>query len=134
VSHLLDERVRHQTRGPGADDEDRPDDDVSLEAHLLDGVLRRGDGLERAAEVVVHLAQAVEVAVENEDFGVHADRHGGGGEAGDAGTEDHDTRGTDPGDPAHKNAPAAPGAHEVMRAHERRHPAGDLAHGCQKRE
>ena len=81
---------RHEAGRPRPDDEHGADHDVGLEADLLDGVLRRGDRLERAAEVVVHLAQAVEVAVEDEDLRVHADRHGGGGEAGHAGTEDHD--------------------------------------------
>ena len=42
------------------------------------------------AEVVVELAQAVEVAVEDEHLRVHADGHGGRGHARHAGTEDDD--------------------------------------------
>ena len=90
VAHLLDQRVGHEVGGPGADDEHGADDDVSVEADLLDGVLGGGDGLELAAEVMVDLAQAVEVAVEDEHLRVHADGDGGGGEAGHTRAEDDD--------------------------------------------
>ena len=53
-------------RGPGADDQDGADDDVGLDADLLDRVLGRGDRLELAPEVMVDLAQLVEVAIEDE--------------------------------------------------------------------
>ena len=65
--------------------------------------------LERAAEVVVDLAQALEVPVEDVDLGVHADGQGGGGHAGDAGTEDHDLGAAHAGHTADQRAPAAPG-------------------------
>ena len=87
-----------------------------------------------AAEVMVHLAQAVEIAIENEDLGVHADGHGRGGEAGHPGAQNDDTGGAHAGNPAHQDAPAAAGSHEVVGTHQRGHPAGDLAHGRQQRQ
>ena len=89
---------------------------------------------ERAAEVVVHLAQAVEVAVEDEDLRVHADGDGGGGEAGHAGTKDHDPGAAHAGHPGDEHAPASAGTHQVVGAHERRHPSGHLAHRRQQRQ
>ena len=58
------------------------------------------------AEVVVDLAQAVEVAVEDEHLGVHADGHGGGREAGHAGAEDDDPGAAHAGHAAHQHARA----------------------------
>ena len=130
--HLLDQRVGDQARRPGADDQHGPDDDVGLQADLLDGVLGRGDGLERAAEVVVDLAQPVEVAVEHEDLRMHADGHGGGGEAGHAGPDDNDTGAAHTRHTRHQHAPAAAGPHEVVGSHQRRHAPGHLAHGGQQ--
>ena len=110
-AHLGDELVGDQVRGPGADDEDRADDDVRLEADLLDRVLGGGDGLELAAEVVVDLAQLVEVAIEDEHLGVHADGDGGGGEAGHPGAEDDHAGAADAGHAARPARPAPrPGA------------------------
>ena len=48
-----------------------PDHDVGIDTDLLNGMLRRGDRLQRAAEVVIDLAQPVQVAVEHVDVGVH---------------------------------------------------------------
>ena len=39
-----------------------------------------------------------------------------------------------PGTPADQDAAAAAGPHEVVRAHERRHAPGHLAHGRQERQ
>jgi hypothetical protein len=134
MPHLLDQGVRDQARCPCPDDEHGPDHDVGLQADLLDGVLGGGDRLEGATEVVVHLAQTVKIAVEHEDLRVHADSHGGRGEAGHAGTEDDDAGGAHAGDAAHQDSPAAAGPHQMMGPHQRRHPPGHLAHGGEERQ
>ena len=103
-------------------------------ADLLDGVGAGRHRLEPAPEVVVDLAQALEVAVEDVDLGVHAHGQGGGGHAGHAGAEDHDLGAAHAGHAADQRAPAAARAHEVVGAHERGHPAGHLAHRGEQRE
>ena len=127
--HLLDQCVRHQMRGPCSHHQDGPDHDVGLEAHLFDGVLGRRHRLERPAEVVVDLAQAIKVAVEDVHVGMHPDGHGGGGEPGHPGPQNDHAGALHPGHAADEHAPTTTGSHEVMGAHERGHAPGDLAHG-----
>ncbi len=91
-------------------------------------MLGRGDGLERAAEVVVDLAQAVEVPVEDVDVGVHPDGHGGGGEPGHARPENDDAGALHSGDPTDQHAPTATGSHEMVRAHQWCHASRHFTH------
>ena len=84
--------------------------------------------------MVIHLAQAVEVAVEDEHLRVHADGDGGRGEAGDAGADDDDPGAAHAGHARDERAVAPARPHQVMGHHERRHAPGHLAHGRQQRQ
>ena len=134
VAHTTHQLITDQLRSLGPYDEDRTDDDVGVEADLLDGMSARRHRLQCATEVVVDLAQAFEVAVEDVDLGVHAHGEGGRRHAGHPGSEDHDLRAAHPGDPADQGAPAATGAHQMVRAHEGGHAAGHLAHRGEQRK
>jgi hypothetical protein len=110
-------------RRPRAVDEHRADDHVRVGQALLD--LERGgeDGLGAAAEGDVELAQAVEVAVEDRDARLHADRDEGGVHADHAAADDEHVGAGDAGNAAHEHA-AAP---ERLLEHEGAGLRGDLA-------
>ena len=76
VPHPGHQLVGDQLGGLGPDHQHGADDDVGVDAGLLDGMGAGGHRLEGAAEVVVDLAEALEVAVEDVDLGVHARRPG----------------------------------------------------------
>jgi hypothetical protein len=132
--HLFDQGVGDQLGGARPNHQYSPYDDVGVDADLLNGMLRRGDRLQRAAEVVIDLAQPVQVAVEHVDVGVHPHGQRGRGHARHPGPEDDHPGGADTGDPGHQDPPATARAHEVMRAHQRRHPPRHLAHGGEQRQ
>ena len=90
--------------------------------------------LQRPPEVMVHLSEALEVAVEDIDIGVHPDGQGGGGHAGHPRSQDDDSGRPHPGHPAHQHPTTAPRAHQVMGSHQRSHPPGHLAHGREQRQ
>ena len=131
-AHLLHQGVGDQPGGAGTHHEHRPDDDVGIDADLLDGVLGRRHGLERPAEVVVDLAQPVEVPVEHVDVGVHADRQRRCRHARHAGAEDDHPGRPHAGYSGDQHAAAAARAHQMVRPHDRRHPTRHLAHGRQE--
>ena len=91
---------------PGAHHQHGADDEVGVEAGLLDGVGARGHRLQRAPEVVVDLAQPLEVAVEDVDVGVHAHGQGGRRHAGHPGAQDDHLGALDTRAP---RRPASPG-------------------------
>jgi hypothetical protein len=77
-------------------------------------------------------AEPVDVAVEQEHLGLHADRDGGGVQAGDAGADHDDLGRVDSGDSAHQDAAAARGLHHGRRADLRGEPPGHLGHRGQQ--
>ena len=105
VPHPGHQLVGDQLGGLGPDDQHGADDDVGVDAGLLDGMGAGGHRLERAPEVVVDLAEALEVAVEDVDLGVHAHGQGGGGHAGHAGPEDDHLGAAHAGDTADQHPP-----------------------------
>ncbi len=82
----------------------------------------------------VDLAQPADVLVEQQHLGLHAERDGGGVQAGDAGPEHDDLAGVDARDPAEQDAATAVGALEEVRAGLRRHPPGHLRHRGEQRQ
>jgi hypothetical protein len=98
----------------------------------LEGV--GGDGLQVPLVDPVGLPELVDVAVEQQHLGLHAEGDGGGVHAGDAGADHHHLGRVDARHAAHQGAPATAGAHQVVGADLGRQPAGDLAHRRQQRQ
>ena len=93
--------------GGGAGDEDPADEEVGLAGGALDVVGVGGEGEDAAVEDVVEVAEAVEVEVDERDFGAEAEGHLGGVGADDAAADDADVAGRDAGDSAEEDAAAA---------------------------
>ena len=91
----------------GAGHQHRADHQVGVEDRPLDLVGVGRDGLAVALVDRVDLAQPVDVAVEQQHLGLHAERDRGGVHAGHAGADDDDLRRVDAGDAAHQDAAAA---------------------------
>ena len=109
LAHGGHQVVGDQFGSLGPHDQDGADHDVGVDAGLLDGVGARGHRLQCAPKMVVDPAEALEVAIEDEDLRVHAHGEGGRGHAGDAGPQDHDFGAANTGHPAHQDTPSAPG-------------------------
>ncbi len=87
-----------------------------------------GHRLEGPSKVVVHLAEPIEIAVEDVHLRVHSDGQGGCGHACHPGPQDHHLGAPDTGDAADQDAPSPPGSHQVVGTHQRGHPTRHLAH------
>ena len=132
--HPRDEVIAHEFGGLGTRHEDSPDHEIGVEAGFLDLVGVGGNGLHVALVDGVHLSQPGDVLVEEEHLGLHAERNGSGVRARDAGADDHDLRGIDPGDSTHEHPAAPVGSLQCVGTHLRRHATGDFRHRCKERE
>ena len=90
--------------------------------------------MQTAAEDVVQLAQAVQVAIDQRDASSHAEGDPRGIGADDAAAQDHDVAGRNAGNAAQQHAAASVFLLQIGRAHLHAHAAGDLAHGNQQRK
>jgi hypothetical protein len=133
-SHPADQLVGHQPGRLGAGDQDRPDDEVGLQDGPLDLQDVGGDRLAVTLVDQVRLAELVDVRVQQEHLGLHAERDGGRVHAGDARADHHHLGRVHAGDAAHQDAPAALRAHQVIGADLGREPARDLGHGREQGE
>ena len=132
--HVRDSRIRHQLGRLGAGHQHRADHQVGLRDRFLELENRRIPGLYAAAELGVHLAELVDVDVEDRHMCAHPCGDARGVVAGGTATDDHHVRGRDPGHAAHQDATAAVAAHHVIRADLGRQPSGDLTHRGQERK
>ena len=84
--------------------------------------------------MVVHLPEALEIAVQDVDIGVHSHGQGGRGHPGDSGTQNDHFGAPHTGNPADEHSSAAGRAHQMVCPHERGHATGYLAHGREEGE
>ena len=121
--HQLELLAPDHVRRLRAVDEHRADHEVGLGQQLLDVERRRVARVGAAAEGDVELAQAVDVAVEDVDLRLHADRDERRVHADHAAADDHHLGGRHAGHAAEQDAAAA----ERLLEHERARLGGDLA-------
>jgi len=79
-------------------------------------------------------AELVDVLVQQQHLGLHAERDHGSVHPRDTGPDDDHLPGVHPGDAADQNAAPATGPHQVVRAGLRGEPTGHLAHRRQERQ
>ncbi len=115
--HPRDEVVAHEHRRLRAGHQDGTDHHVCVDDRALHLVRIGRDRLQVALVDPVDLAQLVDVAVEQQHLGLHAERDRRRVHARDAGPDDHHLRGVHAGDTAHQHAAAALGPHEALRSH-----------------
>ena len=112
----------------------RADHQIGIEHRPLDLVRVGRDGLQVSLIDPVRVPQLVDVPVQQQDLGLHAERDGRGVHPGHARADHHDLRRVDPGHAAHQGAAATALPHQVVGADLRRQPTGDLAHRGEQRQ
>ncbi|CAM5348720.1 hypothetical protein SAURM35S_00072 [Streptomyces aurantiogriseus] len=132
--HPGDQLVGDQLRGLGARDENGADDEVGLEAGLLQLEGVGDDRLDLRTEDLVGFLELVDVLVEQGHVEAHADGDLRGVPAGDATADDHGPAGQHAGDAAGQHTAAAVGAHQVVGADLGGEPARDLGHRGEQRQ
>jgi hypothetical protein len=126
--------VADQLRRLGTRDQHRADHQIGPGDHLVEGVRGGGQRLEPTLVERVHLAEALDVAVQQHDVRVHPGRHRRRVHPGDAGADHHHPGRGHSRDPAHQHAAAAGGPHQGRRPDLRGEPAGDLGHRGEQRQ
>ena len=130
LEHRLgDELGRRRTRNENA-----ADHHVGLGAFILDGALGGIEGLHASAEARHQFFHAVGGLLDDGDISTQAQRHGRRIGAHHAAAKDHHLALGHAGHAAQKNAPAALGLFQAMRAGLHRHAPRHLAHGRQQRQ
>ena len=132
--HPADQLVADHGRGLGPGHQHRADHQVGVQHRSLHLERVGGDGLQVALVDPVGLAELVDVAVQQQHLGLHAEGDRGRVHPGDPGPDDHDLGRVDAGDAAHQGAAAAALGHQVVRADLRREPPRDLAHRGEQRQ
>ncbi len=132
--HRLHQCVGDQRRRPGPGHQDGPDDQVRVQARPLDLVGTGGHGLQVALVDPVGGPQPLDVAVQQQDLGLHPERQRRSVHARYPGAQ-HDHLGrVDPRHPAHEHPPATCLALQAVGSHLGGHPACHLAHRVQQRQ
>ena len=130
--HGLHHGFGDQFRGQSAGDEDGTHEEVGVLGGGGDVEGVGGQGLDAAAEEVVDLAQAEEVAVKDGHASAHAHGNLGGGKTHGTGAEDNDVSGLHASGAAHQEAHAAFDLGQHLSAHLGGHAAGDFRHGSEQ--
>ena len=128
LAHARNQFVAHERWRLRTDHQDGTNHDVRFKTRFFNGECGGRDGLHSTVEVNVDLTQALQVSVQDLHVGVQSRGHRRGGEPRHTGTDDDDVRWRDAGNARNQRAVSATGTHEVVRAHEGGHTAGNFAH------
>jgi hypothetical protein len=106
-SHARHHVVGDELRRLGARDQHRADDEVGVHDGSVQVERVGRSGLDASLEVVVEVAQALDVGVEHRDVGTHADGDHCGVGTRDSAADDGDARGARAGHARHQEAQPA---------------------------
>ena len=127
-SHAGDHLLGDDNRRPPTGDQDGTDDEVRLRDRALDRPTVRREGHDPALVNLVDPPQAVDVAVEEQDLGLHALGDPRSVPSHVAGTDDHDASRPYAGDATEQDASRSVWGLQEVRPNLGSDPSGDFAH------